>query len=94
VTAPEPPASPPPPRQRFPTGKQALVIFFGSIVLSFTTCTTVLIVWGEKQLDPTQEFFVGLAVYISVFAPIGGFIVLVMYFVRRRSAKRQQGRAS
>ena len=80
-------------RQRFPTKKQALVIFFGSIVLSFTTCTTVLILFGEKGLDDTEEFLVALAVYICFFLPVAGFVVLVMYFVRRRS-NRREGNAS
>jgi hypothetical protein len=90
MTTPEPPAPTGLP-QRFPTKKQALVIFFGSIILSFTTCTTVIIVFGERQLDDLGAFLVGLAVYVSVFAPVGGFVVLVMYFVRRRSAKRRKG---
>jgi hypothetical protein len=75
-------------RRRFPSGKQALVIFFGILVLSFTTCMTVVLVWGEQQLSDTGEFFVGLAVYVATFAPLIGFIVLVMYFVRRRSSRR------
>jgi predicted permease len=79
------------PRQRFPTGKQALVLFFGSIVLSFTTCMTVVLVWGEAQLDETQELLVGLVFYLATFAPLVGFIVLVMYFVRRRPSRRQKG---
>jgi hypothetical protein len=76
------------PRQRFPTKKQALLIFFGSIFLSFTTCTSVLIVFGERQLSDTGDFLVGLAIYTCFFAPVVGFIVLVMYFVRRRKSQR------
>jgi hypothetical protein len=87
----EPNVPTPPPRQRFPTGKQALVIFFGALALSFTTCMTVLLTLGERQLTPTQDFLVGLAVYICFFAPLGGFIVLMIYVVRRfRGALRQQ----
>jgi hypothetical protein len=78
-------------RRRFPSGKQALVIFFGILVLSFTTCMTVVLVWGERQLSDTGEFLVGLAFYVATFAPLIGFIVLVMYFVRRRSSRRQKG---
>jgi purine-cytosine permease-like protein len=66
-------------------------VFFGSLVLSFTTCMTVVIVWGEEQLNDTQEFLVGLVFYLATFAPLIGFIVLVMYFVRRRSSRRQTG---
>jgi hypothetical protein len=85
------PAPEPTPRQRFPTKKQALTIFFGSIVLSLTTCTTVLIVFGERQLDDFGSFLVGAAVYICFFGPVAGFIVLIMYFVRRRSTARRDG---
>jgi len=84
----EPPPIPPA-RQRFPSRRQALVIFFGSIFLSFTTCMSVLIVFGERQLNGVQAFLVGLAVYVCFFAPVGGFIVLVMYFVRKRHASRR-----
>jgi hypothetical protein len=77
-----------PARQPFPSKKQALIIFFGSIALSFTTCTTVLVMFGEKQLDDVGSFLVGLAVYICFFAPVGGFVVLVMYFVRRRRRQK------
>jgi hypothetical protein len=48
-------------------------------------------VWGEAQLDETQELLVGLVFYLATFAPLVGFIVLVMYFVRRRSSRRQKG---
>lgn len=79
-----------PARQRFPSRKQALVIFFGSIVLSFTTCTTVLVVFGERQMGDLGSFLVGVAVYVSFFGPVAGFVVLIMYFVRRRSDKRRK----
>jgi len=89
MSPPETPV-PPQPRQRFPTKKQALLIFFGSIALSLTTCTTVLIVFAERQLSDTGNFLVGLAIYTCFFAPVVGFIVLVIYFVRRRQSKRQE----
>jgi hypothetical protein len=90
MNAPDHPSAPAP-RQRFPTGKQALVVFVGSLVLSLTTCMSVLVVWGERQLDETQELLVGLAVYVSTFAPLIGIVVVVMYFVRRRASRRQKG---
>jgi len=79
------------PSQRFPTKKQALTIFFGSIVLSFTTCTTVLIVFAERQLGDVGSFLLGLTVYVCFFGPVAGFVVLIMYFVRRRSNTRRDG---
>jgi ABC-type sugar transport system permease subunit len=82
---------PPQPRQKFPTKKQALLIFFGSIVLSLTTCTSVLILFGERQLSDTGDFLVALAIYTCFFASVVGFIVLMMYFVRRRQSKRHEG---
>jgi hypothetical protein len=79
------------PHQRFPTGKQALLIFFGTLALSLTTCMTVIVMWGEEQLNETQEFLFLLVLYTATFAPLIGFVVLVMYFVRRRSNRRQKG---
>jgi len=90
MTTPEPPAPTGPP-QRFPTKKQALVIFFGSIVLSFTTCMSVIVLFGERQVGDFGAFLIGVAVVVWVFAPVAGFVVLVMYFVRRRAERRQKG---
>jgi NADH:ubiquinone oxidoreductase subunit K len=78
-------------RRRFPSGKQALVIFFGILVLSVTTCMTVVVVWGEQNLSETGAFLFLLVFYVATFAPLIGFAVLVMYFVRRRSSRRQKG---
>ncbi len=91
----QPPPSPPDgPRQRFPTRKQALVGCFGSLVLSFTTCTTVLVVFGERQVNDFEAFLIGLTVFICVVAPIVGFAILVMYFMRRRSNPRREDHTS
>jgi len=90
VTTPEAP-QPVQPRQRFPSGKQALVIFFGSIGLSLTTCATVIVVFGEKQVSDFGAFLIGVTVVVCVFAPVAGFWVLVVYLVRRFTNKSTKG---
>jgi hypothetical protein len=74
--------------QRFPTGKQAALIFFGILVLSFTTCMTIVVVWGERQVSGTEELLMGVAFFAATFAPLIGVVVVVMYFVRRRSNRK------
>ena len=86
------PEQPPtlPPRQRFPSGKQALVVFFGSLALSLTTCMSVLGLVGDRQLSQAQVVLVGLVVAVATFTPLVGVIVVVMYFVRRRATRREK----
>jgi cytochrome b subunit of formate dehydrogenase len=69
--------------QRFPTGKQAVLVFLAVLALSFTTCMTGVVMWGEAPLTDTQEFVFLLVMYLATFAP---FIALVViFFLRRRS---------
>jgi predicted membrane protein len=89
-----PEAAPAAPRQKFPSGKQALVGCLGSLVLSFTTCTTVLVVFGEREVNDFEAFLIGLTVFICVIAPLVGLVIVFMYFERRRSYRRVENHST
>ena len=74
--------------QRFPSWKQALVIVFSTLVLSLTTCMSVVVLFGERDLSSTGVFLMGLTIAVSTLAPFVVVIWLVVARVRGRSKKR------
>ena len=90
----EPPLEPTPiaPRQKFPSGKQALVGCLGSVGLMLTSCA-VMLVFDVDQANRFGVFLIVLALFVYSVAPVAGLVVVIMYFVRRRTNGRQENPA-
>jgi hypothetical protein len=78
---------PAPPRQRFPSLKQALVTFAGGIVLSATACVGFLISLGGNFERGGDEIVTPLAAILFCVGVLGflvGLILLIIRIVRGR----------
>ena len=87
---PAPLVSPAVPRRRFPSWKQALVTFFGGLVLAATACVGFLISLGgnfERGGDAVQTPIAAILFFIGLVACIAGVVFLIIRMVRAAREK-------
>jgi len=90
------PLSPPEsPRQMFPSWKQALVTFFGGIVLAATACVGFLTSLGgnfERGGDPVLTPLAAILFFVGVVTFLVGVVFLIVRFARARTEKKNDPR--
>jgi len=82
-----------PPRQPFPSWKQALVATFGGLALAVTACFGFLISFGnnfERGGDPVFTPIAAIVFVVATLVMLVGFVLILMRALRGR---RQESRA-
>jgi hypothetical protein len=85
IPPPLPPAPPPGPRQPFPSWKQALITFFGGVVLAATSCVGFLASLGGNFEHGGNDFWspaTAILFCAGLLAIFVGFIFLIMRTAR------------
>jgi len=80
-----PPGPPDAPRQRFPSWKQALVTFFGGIVLAATACFGFLVSLGgnfERGGDNVITPLTAILFFVGVIALLVGLVFVIIRVAR------------
>jgi hypothetical protein len=79
------PFQPPAPRQPFPSWKQALITFFGGIVLAATSCVGFLASLGGSLEHGGNDFWSPVTAILfcaGLLAIVVGFVFLLMRTIR------------
>jgi hypothetical protein len=94
---PYPEAPPPAPRlpssQRFPTWKQALVMFLGGMALALSACFGCLLTLGSGgRYNPSLEnvgIFLGILAFAGLLASLVGVVLVLMRMLRALFEKKE-----
>ncbi len=97
---PPPPLAPPPPHpvpssQRFPTWKQALVMFFGGGALAISACFGCLFAtFGSgNRTNAALEgvgILLGIVAFVGLLASLVGVVLVLMRILRALFSKKDQ----
>ena len=92
---PAPPPQPVPASQRFPTWKQALVMFLGGGALAISACFGCLFATlgaGNRTNSALEGvgIFLGIVAFIGLLASLVGVVLVLMRMLRALFAKKDQ----
>jgi hypothetical protein len=98
---PYPPAPPPPPplpsSQRFPTWKQAFVMFGGGLALAISACFGCLFTldFGGRRNSALEglSIFLGILAFVGLIGTLVGVVLVLMRMLRALFAKKDESRS-
>jgi hypothetical protein len=94
VTPPIYPPPPPPPEQRFPTWKQALVLFGGGAALAISACFGCLFTLASGgRPSPSLEglsILLGILAFAGLLGSLVGVVLVLIRILRALFTKKEQ----